>query len=239
MKIVARKFREAKRNSSLVERMKAPTGKSVAKNMDALFGGTKSAEVLSGYRKHQEPGFETQELKREKRRLERQQKRASLEEVSPAGKHRRTIVPSSEVLLRQRKFAQRSNSSAIGLSNEEEGSRPQGVVFEPKEDFYEKVAPPSERAHALKRALKDQSHLRELAQHQRHDYEFKLRQIATAGVVRVFNALNEAQRASNAAATEVREDVPILTQEKIHQKKEIASKDAFLSALRHAARNVE
>lgn len=81
----------------------------------------------------------------------------------------------------------------------------------------------------LHKAVKDQSHGRVLPHQQRHDFEFRLRKIATLGVVRLFNSLAQAQSAGDKALEESQRK---LTIDKAQEKKLVASRDAFLAALR-------
>jgi hypothetical protein len=81
----------------------------------------------------------------------------------------------------------------------------------------------------LRRAVRDQSHAREMPQHDRHDYEYLLRRVATAGVVQVFNALATAQNAGRNTLQTAEKTVTI---DKAEEKKFVATRDAFLSSLR-------
>ena len=84
----------------------------------------------------------------------------------------------------------------------------------------------------LHRAVKNQSHNKPLPhQTQRHDYEYRLRKVATAGVVCLFNSLAQAQKVGDAALEEAEHTV---TMDKAQEKKLIASREAFLSALRQS-----
>ena len=84
----------------------------------------------------------------------------------------------------------------------------------------------------LHRAVKNQSHNKPLPhQTQRHDYEYRLRKVATAGVVCLFNSLAQAQKVGDAALEEAEHTV---TMDKAQEKKLIASRVAFLSALRQS-----
>ncbi|RNF10496.1 hypothetical protein TraAM80_01543 [Trypanosoma rangeli] len=80
----------------------------------------------------------------------------------------------------------------------------------------------------LHRAVKDQSHKRLLPHQNRHDYEYRLRSVATAGVVRLFNSLAQARKAGVVVETEAKH----MTADKVHEKKQLATKEAFLAALR-------
>ncbi|KPI86690.1 hypothetical protein ABL78_4248 [Leptomonas seymouri] len=80
----------------------------------------------------------------------------------------------------------------------------------------------------LHRAVKSQSHGRLLPHQNRHDYEYRLRSVATMGVVQLFNSLAQSRKAS--AALEVEE--LRMTSDKVTEKKQVASKEAFLAALR-------
>ena len=89
----------------------------------------------------------------------------------------------------------------------------------------------------LHKAVKEQSHRRVLPQHQRHDFEYQLRQIATAGVVRVFNALNEAHTAARRAEAEMQADADetVVTDDRVSERQALASRNAFLNALTKGA----
>ncbi|RNF26722.1 uncharacterized protein Tco025E_01047 [Trypanosoma conorhini] len=80
----------------------------------------------------------------------------------------------------------------------------------------------------LHRAVKDQSHNRLLPHQNRHDYEYRLRNVATAGVVRLFNSLAQARKAGVVVETEEKH----MTADKVQEKKQVATKEAFLAALR-------
>lgn len=81
----------------------------------------------------------------------------------------------------------------------------------------------------LKRAVKDQSYQKILPHQQRHDYEFRLRRITTMGVVRLFNSLAQSHSAGDKAMDDSERKVTI---DKAQERKLIASRDAFLAALR-------
>ena len=81
----------------------------------------------------------------------------------------------------------------------------------------------------LHRAIKEQSHNRVLPHQERPDYEYQLRRMATLGVVRLFNSLAEAQKVGAATLEEAEKT---LTLDKAQEKKVVASRDAFLAALR-------
>ncbi|KPA80749.1 hypothetical protein ABB37_04205 [Leptomonas pyrrhocoris] len=80
----------------------------------------------------------------------------------------------------------------------------------------------------LHQAVKNQSHERLLPHQNRHDYEYRLRSVATMGVVQLFNSLAQSRKAS--AALEAEESR--MTSDKVMEKKQVASKEAFLAALR-------
>ncbi|EPY35054.1 hypothetical protein STCU_01273 [Strigomonas culicis] len=80
----------------------------------------------------------------------------------------------------------------------------------------------------LHQAVKNQSHDRLLPHQNRHDYEYRLRSIATMGIVQLFNSLAQARK----AGTDVETHDKHLTQDKTLEKKETVSKEAFLAALR-------
>lgn len=80
----------------------------------------------------------------------------------------------------------------------------------------------------LHQAVRNQSHNRLLPHQNRHDYEYRLRSVATMGVVQLFNSLAQARKASSAVEAE---NVN-LTEDKTTEKKEVVSKEAFLAALR-------
>ncbi|CCD16999.1 unnamed protein product [Trypanosoma congolense IL3000] len=95
------------------------------------------------------------------------------------------------------------------------------------------VAPERSSAEAmglklLHRAVKNQSHNRLLPHQSAQDYEYRLRSVATAGVVCLFNSLSQSRRASLAVDAEERH----LTADKVQEKKQVISKEAFLEALR-------
>lgn len=80
----------------------------------------------------------------------------------------------------------------------------------------------------LHQAVRNQSHNRLLPYQGRHDYEYRLRSVATAGVVQLFNSLAQARKASAAVeASDVK-----MTSDKMNEKKEVVSREAFLAALR-------
>jgi hypothetical protein len=81
----------------------------------------------------------------------------------------------------------------------------------------------------LNRAVKDQSYQKILPHQQRHDYEFRLRRITTMGVVRLFNSLAQSHSAGDKAMDDSERKVTI---DKAQERKLIASRDAFLAALR-------
>jgi hypothetical protein len=81
----------------------------------------------------------------------------------------------------------------------------------------------------LREAVRDQSHLRKLPHHARHDYEFLLRRVATSGIVRLFNALSQAKAAGQEQFERAEK---VTTVDKAEERKFVASRDAFLSALR-------
>ena len=84
----------------------------------------------------------------------------------------------------------------------------------------------------LKTALRNQNHKKVLPHQDRPDYEYRLRRVATSGCVRLFNALAQAQSAGADAAHEAQKE---MTQDKAESHKIVASRDAFMSALRGAA----
>lgn len=84
----------------------------------------------------------------------------------------------------------------------------------------------------LKNAVQNQNHKKILPHQERPDYEFRLRRVATSGCVRLFNALAQAQSAGVKAQTEAEKT---MTQEKAENHKIVASREAFMSALRGAA----
>ena len=81
----------------------------------------------------------------------------------------------------------------------------------------------------LRKAVREQSHLRKLPHQERHDYEFLLRRVATSGVVRLFNALTAAKTAGQVQFDKAEKT---MTVDKAEERKFVASRDAFLSALR-------
>ncbi|KAG5511968.1 hypothetical protein GH5_07920 [Leishmania sp. Ghana 2012 LV757] len=80
----------------------------------------------------------------------------------------------------------------------------------------------------LHQAVKSQSHGRLLPHQSRHDYEYRLRSVATMGVVQLFNSLAQSRKASAALDGEETK----MTCEKVMEKKQIVSKEVFLAALR-------
>ncbi|KAG5486273.1 hypothetical protein CUR178_07584 [Leishmania enriettii] len=80
----------------------------------------------------------------------------------------------------------------------------------------------------LHQAVKNQSHGRLLPHQSRHDYEYRLRSVATMGVVQLFNSLAQSRKASAALDGEETK----MTSEKVMEKKQIVSKEVFLAALR-------
>ncbi|AAZ11552.1 Rrp15p, putative [Trypanosoma equiperdum] len=80
----------------------------------------------------------------------------------------------------------------------------------------------------LRRAVKNQNHNRLLPHQSAHDYEYRLRSVATAGVVCLFNSLSQSRKAGK----DVEEGERHTTAEKAQEKKQMASKEAFLAALR-------
>lgn len=84
----------------------------------------------------------------------------------------------------------------------------------------------------LHKAVKEQSHMRRLPHQERHDFEYRLRRVATTGVVRLFNALTMAQKAGTATMEEAERS---MTFAKAEEKRNAASKEAFLAALRQGA----
>ncbi|KAH9584139.1 Ribosomal RNA-processing protein 15 [Trypanosoma melophagium] len=80
----------------------------------------------------------------------------------------------------------------------------------------------------LHRAVRSQSHNRLLPHQNRHDYEYRLRTVATTGVVRLFNSLAQARKAAGAVETQEKHR----TADKTLEKKQVATKEAFLAALR-------
>lgn len=77
-------------------------------------------------------------------------------------------------------------------------------------------------------AVKNQSYRRTLPHQERHDFEFRLRRIATSGVVRLFNSLTAAQSSGEKALTEGERTVTI---DKAQEKKLVASRAAFFAAI--------
>jgi hypothetical protein len=84
----------------------------------------------------------------------------------------------------------------------------------------------------LRKELREQNHTRQLPHQARHDYEFRLRRVATSGAVQLFNALAQAQSAGTRAQEEAEKTA---TEDKAAEYKHVASRDAFLAALRGAA----
>lgn len=96
----------------------------------------------------------------------------------------------------------------------------------------------------LHQALKTQGHNRVLPFQQRPDYEYRLRHVATLGVVELFRSLAAARKAGEAVTNTLekgesewydggaRGSEVRLTEDKIRERKEMVSKEAFLAALR-------
>ena len=81
----------------------------------------------------------------------------------------------------------------------------------------------------LRKAVRSQSHLRKLPHQDRHDYEFLLRRVATSGVVRLFNALTQAKAIGQQQFDKAEKTTTV---DKAEERKFVATRDAFLSALR-------
>jgi hypothetical protein len=81
----------------------------------------------------------------------------------------------------------------------------------------------------LRKAVREQSHLRQLPHQERHDFEFLLRRVATSGIVRLFNALTTAKAVGQQQFTKVEKTATV---DKAEERKFVATRDAFLSALR-------
>ncbi|KAK7198061.1 Rrp15p [Novymonas esmeraldas] len=82
----------------------------------------------------------------------------------------------------------------------------------------------------LHQAVKSQSHGRLLPHQNRHDYEYRLRSVATMGVVQLFNSLAQSRKAGAALDAEEAK----MTSDKVVEKKQVVSKEAFLAALRQS-----
>lgn len=90
----------------------------------------------------------------------------------------------------------------------------------------------------LHRAIKTQSHKRLLPFQQRYDYERGLRQVATLGVVQLFQSLAAARKAGDEVMRDTGDgDHVTLTEDKRLERKETVSKEAFLAALRRGTRS--
>ncbi|EPY42706.1 hypothetical protein AGDE_01217 [Angomonas deanei] len=83
----------------------------------------------------------------------------------------------------------------------------------------------------LHNALKDQNYNKLLPHQNRHDYEYRLRATATRGMVQLFNSLSKSRKAGASVESEEKH----LTQDKTEEKKVLATKEAFLSALRQSS----
>lgn len=84
----------------------------------------------------------------------------------------------------------------------------------------------------LHQAVKNQNYNRLLPHQNRHDYEYRLRSVATMGVVQLFNSIAHARKASSAVEAESAS----LTADKANEKKQLVSKEAFLAALRQPSK---
>lgn len=118
------------------------------------------------------------------------------------------------------KKKKRSAMEVVGKANK-------SVVV--RDDEEEQVYRTVEEAQGLKllnQAIKNQSYMKILDHQASGDYEYKLRRIATAGVVQLFNSIKQAQRIGEEALDET------VTLSKAEEKKLVASRDAFLAALR-------
>jgi hypothetical protein len=89
----------------------------------------------------------------------------------------------------------------------------------------------------LRAAVKNQSHNRPLAHHERQDYEFRLRRVATQGVVRLFNALAASQRAAQQAIEAETAEGKEPDEDNNLEEKAKASRETFLSTLRGVNNN--
>lgn len=103
----------------------------------------------------------------------------------------------------------------------------------------------------LHQAIKNRGHNRLLPFQQRHDYEYRLRQVGTMGVVQLFRSLAEARRAGQELGEKLatrgagggeegsddreRGGLP-MTDDKARERKEMVSKEVFLAALRRGTR---
>eukprot|EP00796_Vickermania_ingenoplastis_P008813 gene8813-6198_t len=95
----------------------------------------------------------------------------------------------------------------------------------------------------LHQAIKNQGHKRLLPFQQRHDYEYRLRHVATLGVVHLFQSLATARKAgaqveldhsgkpSDPFGGDDRGKL-LASEDKVRERKEVVSKEAFLAALR-------
>lgn len=93
---------------------------------------------------------------------------------------------------------------------------------------------PAERigARLLRRAVRNQSYNRPLEHQQRVDYEYRLRRVATMGVVRLFNALSKSHEVGEREMKEAQQTVTI---DKAEHYSNVATKDAFLASLKQSA----
>eukprot|EP00758_Cryptobia_borreli_P013361 Tbor_TRINITY_DN5826_c1_g1::TRINITY_DN5826_c1_g1_i1::g.6083::m.6083 len=139
-----------------------------------------------------------------------------------------------------------SRMSVSGLSNASSGTKSKPIeivgpdgrkVLSGTAEVTNTVSRTTAEAQGLKllhRAVKNQNHLK-LLPHQEHgDFEFKLRRVATLGIVQLFNSIKAAQKIGEKEM----EDTTI-TIDKSQEKKLVASRDAFLEALRAPLKQTE
>lgn len=136
---------------------------------------------------------------------------------------------SSGFLSAARSTASAKVKKSKGVEVVSEGSTAREMIH--KEEVIEEQKKTSDLVglRLMNRALMSQSYKRVLPHQDRGDYEYRLRKIATTGVVRLFNSLKMAQKAGEEELKEAEQTVTI---DKAQEKKLVASRDAFLAALR-------
>jgi hypothetical protein len=97
------------------------------------------------------------------------------------------------------------------------------------EDETERTVKEKQGMRLLRQAVRNQSHNKPLKHHERHDYEYRLRRVATAGVVRLFNALAASQKAGQKELDAAERQI---TQDKAEDHKLAASRDTFFATLK-------
>lgn len=239
----------SKKNVSLVKRSPKLAETSLASRIAALTSVSDQAQVAgdgpsSHVKEKVGPNSVVMSLKKKKERTpqvitEKRIGRAALEVV----REKSSSVDSEAKNSRSAKKAKRDEAAD---SSDEEGvptHRAQTVLTERVVPTRSVDAPAAARSATeavglklLHQALKTQGHKRLLPFQQLHDYEYRLRQVATMGVVRVFQSLAAARKAGAAVTEENNsledENRKHWTEEKVIERKEAISKEAFLAALR-------